>query len=1161
MRRLFFALLSIALIASVVFVLLPEQPVQKEKRLSGAYKALRLWTESRAYPGRDIPQKAYFNAFEKKKRQSLSKTGSEPDFERAGWRSMGPDNVPGRMIALAVNPQNSQTLYAGSASGGLWRTHEASSGAGWHKIETGFPVLGVMAIAIDPADSNTIYIGSGEVYGYQKSIGGFVIRTTRGSYGGQTWNKALDWTQAQQRGIQDIVINPQNSSSVYAATTEGLVKSTNGGASWNTVLDVPMAQDIIVNPDDTTKVLVSCGNLGSSNSGIYRSLDGGNNFSKVSGIPSFHGKTLIDYFDSGPDTVFASVADSLNGKGLYRSNDFGSNWSLVHNIDVPQYQGFFAHFVAVHPTDEQKLVHAGVQIYASSDGGQSLDQISGPHVDHHNYAKDPNNPNVLYIANDGGVYRSANFGRVYKDIGQGLVTSQFYNGTASAWTDSTLAIGGLQDNNTVIYEGSKNWRRVIGGDGSWAAIHPLYHNIMWGSWQYNNILRSEDGGQNFVTATNGMSSERRAFIAPYVVAGEQPNVLYSGRQGIYRTEDLGNLWQLKASGASFDNNPFLAMDVAANDADVVMGATSPISSRAHVYSSEDGGDSWTDITGILPDRYLMDIAIHPQENQTAYIAIGGYGSGHVYKTTNSGQSWTDITGSLPDVPTLALAIDPLQPQHVYVGNDLGVYMSPDGGDSWYIYSRDLPEAVIAMDLNISNANRKLRLATHGNGFWERPLYHTPDEHYVATFDPLPATIITGSSDLRFSGTLQNPRGSNQQTAALLSVNVYDDQDNLVYAEEKQVCCADPQSSLPWQMDEPFSVDDAGNYQIVFNDGHRDVTLLTSVIEPPTITQTQVSKIYRAYTSLDNPTILPRGDDVQSKVNLPFSVTFDNETYNKVQISTNGWVEFGRGGDGTTYGLSTSSQIGSIGANQNGSLASTSRPTKVLGPWWEDLNTDTGAGAGFVGHQTLGSEPNRAFVIEYNNVRAYFDANQTTTRLSFQVRIHESDSHIEFVYGPVQQGTFGGGDIGAMIGLKDHVGGDYHFYDIAAGGSGLTQSVVTNLSPLSDWPGPDSAYVIYTFPTSLEDEKPQQARRFALGVNYPNPFNPQTTVPFELARAAQVKLELYDVLGRRVATILNRRMEAGTHTALVDGRALSSGVYYYRLTAADFIQSRKMLLVK
>jgi len=164
--------------------------------------------------------------------------------------------------------------------------------------------------------------------------------------------------------------------------------------------------------------------------------------------------------------------------------------------------------------------------------------------------------------------------------------------------------------------------------------------------------------------------------------------------------------------------------VSPNDANVVYATTTPLIPPAHVFMTTNGGSTWTNITGILPDRYLIDIAIHPTNNSIAYITASGFGTSHLFKTTNRGSLWIDIGTGLPDVPTSSVAIDPFQPNHVYVGNDLGVYLSTNDGNSWLQFSDGLPDAINAMDLSISPMNRSIRVATHGSGVFERKLYST-----------------------------------------------------------------------------------------------------------------------------------------------------------------------------------------------------------------------------------------------------------------------------------------------------------------------------------------------------------------------------------------------------------------------------------------------------
>ncbi len=1174
----------------------------KEQKVSGAYRALEFWTNSRAYPNKDIPHDKFYSEFVEVKQNKLNKT--DENYE---WKPLGPMNVPGRIIGLAVNPQNSKTLYAGSASGGLWRTYNSGSGGYWNRIDTGFPVLGVMAIAVDYEDTNNIYIGTGEVYGYRRSIGGTVIRTTRGSYGigilkstdgGNTWSKSLDWSMEQRRGVQALEINPLNPRSIYAATSEGIYRSVDAGESWDLLLDVEMGQDIIIHPSDTNKVIVSCGNLGSSNSGVYKSTDDGNTWNKVSGLPAYTGKTLMDYYALNPNIIFASVADSLEGKGLFKSQNFGDSWQKISSDDVPRYQGFFAHWVAVHPQDVNKLIYAGVEIYYSTDGASTLQRNSYPHVDHHVYAHDPNNPGVLFIGCDGGVYRTDDFGQNFTNIGYGLLTSQFYNGFSNSFSDSNFAIGGLQDNNTVIYSGSNSWRRVIGGDGSWTAINAENDNYVYGSYQYNNIYRSTNRGANFSFISNNIPADNlTAFIAPYVISISNPDVLYTGRGKIYKSTNNGDTWVVKNNDNVFDGNPFLSMAVSEQDENVVYAATAPVGIRSHVYVTFKGWDTWNDVTGNLPDRYPMDIAVDPSDHNTAYIVYSGYGTGHVFKTVNAGSDWSDISGTLPDVPTSSVVVDPFNIDHVYIGNDLGVFVSRNKGESWQELDEGLPEAIIAMDLSVSRVNKSLRLASHGNGAWQMKLLSNLTTTFTYDPDNLPDSLLQ-NTDVQFRGFVVNT-GPDQTDSLILGMSILDKLGSKVHEDELTFCCLDLNTERSVAFGNTFNFESQGEYSIEYSFYDNEGNFLNfagsqsiKVIKIPSIANYQVSKIYKPYEELSSRIDFTPGDDVQNQWFLPFPFYFDEYPYTKIQVSSNGWLEFGDGNDGTERGVSTLTQIGLYGAGENGRMAKKNRPTKALGPWWEDLSADSDniEGGGSMGIATLGSSPNRVFVVEWKDMLAYYDADNTTTRVSFQVRLYENNNVIEFHYGPVQFGFFGGADVGASIGFKDHIGGNYHFYDIARGGLGTRETIETTLYPLFNWPGPDSAYVITYDPTDVEDDifddEINQPDNFVLHQNYPNPFNPSTTIMYSIPVVEpnavwhngqerfseslyNITLKVYDMLGQEITTLVNQEQRPGSYEIIFDASGLASGVYFYNLTIDSpstgsgriFLETKKMLLLR
>ena len=702
---------------------------EKGEDRSGAFEALQFWTASRAYPGNDIPPDRFFAAFVKQRYSSLklSREATTPP-----WRFVGPVNFSGRMTSIAINPLNPSTIFTGAASGGLWRSFTGGSGSDWKRVPTGFPVLGVNAIAIDPADTNVLYLGTGEVYMYGGSVGGMLVRTTRGSYGmgilkstdaGSTWSLSLDWSYDNQRGVQAIHINPLNTRTVYAATSEGLYRSTDGGVSWINIHNVVMAVDVVIHPVDTAKIIVSCGNFASPGAGIYYSHDAGATFTRVNTIPAFSGKSLLEVYAAHPNVVYANVADSIDGGGgLWRTTDFGISWAQVSNQTVHGVQGWYSHFVAVHPADSSKIVRGGqTAAYRSTNGGRTMTAVPDTWADLHNYAHDPKNPDILYIVDDGGVWRSDDFGLSYQYVGQGLQTSQFYNGFSNSTTDSMLALGQVQDHFGFQYSGSFDWAGGGVDEGGWTAIDPVDDRTMYaGSRGGDGIYKSTDRGLSYPSGFAGFSGAA-AWNSPFAIAPSNRSVLYHARSVVWKSTNAGANWFATNGGVSLDGNPGLSITVSRTSPDTVYVGTAPLQTRAHVFRTANGGATWTNVTGILPDRYLMDLAVDPNNSAIVYAAMGGFGAGHLFKTTDAGETWTDISATLADVPGTAVVVDPFNSSHVYAGNDLGVHVSTDGGAVWTPFNDGLPEAVIVGDLTVSPSNRVLRLATHSNGVYERKL--------------------------------------------------------------------------------------------------------------------------------------------------------------------------------------------------------------------------------------------------------------------------------------------------------------------------------------------------------------------------------------------------------------------------------------------------------
>lgn len=780
----------LCLAAAVLFILWqkagPDREPAPQKRTSGAKQALDTWAFQRAYPEPGIPEIGFSQAFRQTRnmREKTLRIASENkviDDTVSPWTLLGPTNVGGRTLALAIRPDHPDTMFAGSASGGLWKTVTGGVGAdAWDYVDTGFPVLGVGAVTLDPSNPDVMYVGTGEVYRYREATGGDVDRTTRGSYGigilkstngGATWSRSLDWSYQQTRGVWAIRVHPSDSSIVYAATTEGVYKSVDAGETWNRVLNVIMVTDLAIHPSDPEILLAACGNFNSTGRGIYKTTDGGGTWNKVTtGLPAaWSGKAMLAIAPSAPQVVYASIANTFAGLGLYKSFDTGDTWTRINSTDFQQWQGWYSHWVVVDPSHVNQLFVGGIDIWKSTDGGATLTKVSdwtqaffgtpppqgpagGPkyaHADQHLAVWHPTDPSTVFSVSDGGVFKTVNLGDSYTSLNGGYVTSQFYQGFSTSPRDSNLAMGGMQDNFSAIYEGFPAWRRVIGGDGSWTAIDPGNDLTLYGSAQALNMQRSTDAGANWLGIAPSYGSDAVAFIAPFVVCPSNPNRLYAGTSRIYRSNNQGSAWYSTNGGLKLDpvGNPMFTLAVSATDADVAFAATAPEFARARVYRTLDGGTSWTEITGTLPDRYPSDLTVDSTDDSRVYITFLGFGTSHVYRSEDRGDTWINIGTDLPDIPASSIAVDPEYPNVLYVGTDLGVYVSPYLGVSWYPFMQGMPVAMVN-DLAVSEPNRKLRAATHGNGVFERDLLE-----FAVTDIPGDRTPVTPAVGLQ---VLPNP---------------------------------------------------------------------------------------------------------------------------------------------------------------------------------------------------------------------------------------------------------------------------------------------------------------------------------------------------------------------------------------------------------------------
>jgi hypothetical protein len=502
-----------------------------------------------------------------------------------------------------------------------------------------------------------------------------------------------------------------------------------------------MAMDVVVHPNGQT-VYVSHGQLGTPaapDAGIYKSTNAGSTWTQLGGgLPTTDfGRTPLSISADG-SVVFAGVSNASTRQitGLYRSTNAGSTWQLRDGSENwASSQAWYDNAIAVSPFDSNLILCAGLDVYRSSTGGSNLSQITGwylgyegdvpaggpegpsdyVHADQHAFLWDTSS--IVYVACDGGVFRSTDAGLNWTGLNGGLQTTQFYNGFANGVTTQALALGGLQDNGTVLYEGSNSWNKTFGGDGGWCAIDPSNENVLYEEYVYLNMYKSTDGGGNWFEIHDGSSGSAN-FIAPFVICPTAPNRLYAGMRAVQRSTNGGGTWSFLGGTSNWNGTPVASIAVSNLDEDYLVAGTGSSSTSAtiEIRRSTNGGNSWAVASG-LPDRYPTDFTYYPTDPNVVWGVFSGYGTGHVFRSTDAGFTWADVSGNLPDIPHQCVAVDPMDSDWAYVGTDLGVFRTIDGGVTWTDFNPGIPTAMV-LDLAIKLDDRLMRAATFGNGVWE-----------------------------------------------------------------------------------------------------------------------------------------------------------------------------------------------------------------------------------------------------------------------------------------------------------------------------------------------------------------------------------------------------------------------------------------------------------
>jgi photosystem II stability/assembly factor-like uncharacterized protein len=712
---------------------------------------------------------AYARAIERARALQQTTAREASELARAKWTHMGPVNFGGRIVDLAVDPTNSNTVYAAAASGGVWKSTDAgvTFDRAWPDNVT--QSLGALAIGSD----GTLYAGTGE----PNPGGGSIVYGGAGLYrstdGGKRWKfSGLKGAGAFGR----IVVDPAKPKRVYAAAAgdlfvpggqRGLYLSEDGGKTWTRILKgangTTGAVDVAINPDDPKIVLAAMWDhhrlpthrvYAGVGSGVYRSTDGGRSWTRVKGVGHADrketGRIGVAFAPSDPSRAYAIVANKLDGSGvgLFRSDNTGKTWEPTAASPGSMSQSVYGWWfgrVWVDPLNPNRLFVGGVEVVESLNGGDSFTAHTntlvgvatglfqaGPavHADQHAMVWDPNVPGRVYLGNDGGVYRSdANGGAETWVAAARQGWTQHYSVDVSEQNPSRV-VSGLQDNMCQRnYLGGDlgrpdTWSKYgLCGDGLQTLINPQDDRIVYGCAQYGgNCSMTLDGGVAF-RFLGSTTSSRRGWWVPLQFDPTDPNVLYYGGNILNRSSDGGLSWQaispdLTTQPKQLDPNS--SYRIYGTITTVAAGASSPKvvyvgTDDGMLWRTSDLGKHWQRLDKSLPNLWVTRVVVDPKDADVAYVAFSGFRNGseapHVIKTTNGGKTWRDISGNLPAAPVNEIT---LIGKSIAVGTDVGVFVASSSGGKWFSLGNNLP-TIPVLDLRYHRGTNTLTAATFGHG--------------------------------------------------------------------------------------------------------------------------------------------------------------------------------------------------------------------------------------------------------------------------------------------------------------------------------------------------------------------------------------------------------------------------------------------------------------
>ncbi|MCU0380084.1 MAG: hypothetical protein MUE58_02745 [Chitinophagaceae bacterium] len=685
-------------------------------------------------------------------------------------RNVGPAGMSGRVTALDVNLKNPDIIYAGTASGGLWRSD--GGGTSWTPLFDSMDVASIGAIAIDQRNPQVIWVGTGEGNPRNsQTMGGGIYKSMDG---GKTWkNTGLQKT----RTIHRMIIHAHNPDVVYASALgtswgdtpdRGVYRTKDGGKTWERILFVNErtgAGDFIVDPSNPNRMLVSMWEYrrwpwffksGGPGSGLYLTTDGGDTWKKLTekdGLPGGElGKMGLAWSRSNPQVVYALIESKKNA--LYRSDDGGLTWAMTTDKNIGD-RPFYYSDIHVDPSNENRVYNVFSNVTVSDDGGKNFKTLLGwdnIHGDHHSYWIHPNDPQFMIDGNDGGLAITRDKGKSWT-FSENLPVGQFYHINYDMQIPYNL-YGGMQDNGTwrgPAYRwqtgGVRNhmWDEIAFGDGFDVVVEPN-QRYGYAMWQGGNLLRVD-----FETGASQPCKPVHpdgVFLRFNWNAGigqdpMEPNTIYYGSQFLHRSTDQGKSWTIISPDLTTNDTAKikahlsggLTYDVtgAENHCTIIAISASPRkkgviwvgTDDGNIQVTRDGGTSWTNVArnipGVPAGSWVPQVHASAYNEGEAFVVINNYRrndwSPWIFRTRDFGKTWERLVDEKKvNGYMLCFVQDPVEPKLMFAGSEFGLYVSVDEGKNWTKWTSGYP-TVSTYDLAIHPREHDLLIATFGRALW------------------------------------------------------------------------------------------------------------------------------------------------------------------------------------------------------------------------------------------------------------------------------------------------------------------------------------------------------------------------------------------------------------------------------------------------------------